>query len=329
MTAIRDRQSDPDTDDATVPWDERPVVGSRRGLPWWGAVLGAFGLALVGAFIDLQTGEGLGILFQACYFLGAAGAVAGVRRRSLFGPMVQPPLILAVTVPTVVLIGSDDLATGSDTLQKALVISEPLINGFPTMAITTGVTLAIGIARYFRERDPDAPPRKGAAAKQEAADRTAAARREAKDAKATSRADAAAARGRRPDGRRPDGAEGDHPRKPAGGKPPERRTRSAGAVPPEERRRRDRDEDPGARGRTAGDPAARKPRQPREPGAPERRRREPPPPERDRNPKAPRRRPPPEDRRPGPEGGRGGPPPDRRRGGPPPGRQPRERPWDN
>ncbi|GHF27665.1 hypothetical protein GCM10017786_72410 [Amycolatopsis deserti] len=160
MTAIPDRRSDSDADDIPVPWDQRPIVGERRGLPWWGAVLLAFGLAVIGAVIDMQTQNTLGWLFKGAYFVGAVGAVAGVQRRSLFGPMVQPPLILGVTVPGVVLLVSG-LPDNSDMLTRALAVGTPLINGFPTMAITTGCTLVLGIVRIYRERNPDAAPKAG------------------------------------------------------------------------------------------------------------------------------------------------------------------------
>jgi hypothetical protein len=160
VTAIRDRRSDPETDDVRVPWDELAIIGERRGLPWWGAVLAAFALAAIGAVVDLQVGEGLSWLFQACYFVGSVGAVCAVRRANLFGPMVQPPLVLAVTVPAVVLLGSG-LPANSDTLSTALAVGTPLINGFPTMAVTTAVTVLLGVARIYRERDPDRPRKPG------------------------------------------------------------------------------------------------------------------------------------------------------------------------
>lgn len=156
MTAIRDRQSDPDADDAPVPWDERLVVGARRGLPWWAAVLVGFGLAVLGAVIDEKTKGSLDLVFKAGYFVGAVIAVGAVQRRALFGPMVQPPLVLAVTVPGVVLLTGGSGSSG-DTLSKLLDIGRPLINGFPTMAVVTGVTLLFGFFRIYRERDPDAP----------------------------------------------------------------------------------------------------------------------------------------------------------------------------
>ncbi|HET6501350.1 MAG TPA: DUF6542 domain-containing protein [Amycolatopsis sp.] len=137
-------------------WDTRPIIGERRGLPWWGAVLVAFGLAVLGAVVDMKTAKSLSWGFNVLYFAGCVGAICAVQRRSLFGPMVQPPLILAVSVPAVVVLVVG-MPTGSDTLSKALAVGTPLINGFPTMAVTTGFTIVIGIYRLYRERNPDAP----------------------------------------------------------------------------------------------------------------------------------------------------------------------------
>jgi hypothetical protein len=106
-------------------------------LPWWAAVLCALGFTATGAFADIERLNRLGIVFQACYFLGCLLAVVVVQRKGLFGPMVQPPLILAVAVPGVV-----------------LAVGTPLIDGFPPMAITTGFTLAIGIFRLIIQRRP-------------------------------------------------------------------------------------------------------------------------------------------------------------------------------
>lgn len=289
MTAIRDRQSAPDADEVAVPWDERPVVGDRRGLPWWGAVLLAFGLAIVGAIVDVQIGGSLGWLFYTCYVIGSLAAICAVQRRSLFGPMVQPPLILAVTVPGVVLLVSG-LPASSDTLAKALAVGTPLINAFPTMAITTGFTLAIGIFRIYRERDPKAPV-KG------------------------SKADAAAAAKKRPPAKGPgrDGASrpGRPARDGAPGREGGRRDREAAAAAREGAPRRDEaaaKREGAARGRR---PAEGRPQPPRKPAA-------------DQHPSLPLtpRRPRPED--PPRRGERGGEPGARERKPPPPGaRRPR------
>ncbi|TVT19119.1 hypothetical protein LWP59_33480 [Amycolatopsis acidiphila] len=346
MTAIRDRPSDPDADEVAVPWDERPVVGERRGLPWWGAVLLAFGLALVGAIADMQLQNTLGWVFRICYFVGAVAAICAVQRRSIFGPMVQPPLVLAVTVPLVVLLVSG-LPANSDTLAKALAVGTPLINGFPMMAITTGFTLAIGIVRLYRERNPIAPAKgsKAAASDQKrtsgprtrdgAAPRTGKPAREGAGREAregTAGREGGATRVRRP-------AEGRSSQRPGGGEQhpslpmtPRRRPEDpprrgeAGARGGEARGdRRERGDEPGARGGKTPPPVARRGR-PR--GAtPDDERRRGSGEGRDVPEDRPRRLPP----RPGsrePRGGSGEPPrraPGRRNGPPPRG----PRPWDN
>jgi hypothetical protein len=283
VTAIRDRQSDPDADDVPVAWDERPLVGARRGLPWWAAVLVGFGLAILGAFVDMMMQKDLGLLFKACYALGAVAAVVAVQRRGLFGPMVQPPLVLAVTVPGVILLTSDG-SKGTDLLSRAVDVGGPLINGFPTMAITTGVTLAIGVFRIYRERDPDAPVKLKSTAKPERRD----------EAKPPVKP-AAAGRGR------PASRTGQTP------PPPSRRGAPRDDAPPRRRpvddeRRPRRDTEPGAR---KPPPPGRQPRRPRPPEDGEPRRRDP---RAEGAPGTPRRRPPRAD--------------DPRRGGQPPRRRP-------
>jgi hypothetical protein len=136
-------------------WDEQALLPGRPGLPWWAAVLCALGLAALGVFVDMQRLNRLGVIFQICYFLGCVLAVVIVQRKGLFGPMVQPPLILAVAVPSVVL-SAGSLPTGGGMIATALAVGTPLINGFPTMAITTGFTLVIGTLRLITQRRPSA-----------------------------------------------------------------------------------------------------------------------------------------------------------------------------
>ncbi|MEU0795162.1 DUF6542 domain-containing protein, partial [Amycolatopsis sp. NPDC005961] len=145
MTAIRDRQSDPDADDVPVPWDERPVVGSRRGLPWWAAVLVGLVLAVVGALIGKPSQSSIPVIFTVCYIAGAVIAVCAVRRRGLFGPMVMPPLVLAVTVPGVILLTSG--SAGDDMLSK--VLSTPLGAVMDVGWVLYGVILITGALLTF------------------------------------------------------------------------------------------------------------------------------------------------------------------------------------
>jgi hypothetical protein len=127
------------------------LLPGRPGIPWWAAVFCTLGLAAAGVFADIERLNRLGIVFQACYFLGCLLAVVVVQRKGLFAPMVQPPLILAVAVPGVVLAAGAP-PKGGGMLATVLAVGTPLINGFPTMAITTGFTLAIGILRMIIQR---------------------------------------------------------------------------------------------------------------------------------------------------------------------------------
>lgn len=135
-------------------WDDASLFPDRVGVPWWGAVIVAVALASTGAFADLQRINRLGLMFQGCYFLGCLLAIVVVQRKSLFGPMVQPPLILAVAVPGVVLLSGGGGPTGGDFAARALSVATPLINGFPTMATTTALTVAVGAFRLLTQRRP-------------------------------------------------------------------------------------------------------------------------------------------------------------------------------
>lgn len=150
-------------DAAEAAWDERPVLGNRRGLPWWGAVLLALLLAIVGAVIDKGrlvddtslTGFGL---YHALFLAGCVLAVLGVRRRNLFGPMVQPPLIFAATFVPVQLMGREPTGAAAETGTKKLVfeVALPLASSFPWMAGATAATIVLGVIRLFLQRNPNA-----------------------------------------------------------------------------------------------------------------------------------------------------------------------------
>lgn len=112
----------------------------------------ALGLSLVGAVVDMQLEKQLSLVFDGAYFIGCVGAVALVRRRNLFGPMVQSPLILAVVVPATVVMTSG-LGSGGKSA-KLLALATPMLNAFPLMAITAGAVVLIGGIRYAVQRRP-------------------------------------------------------------------------------------------------------------------------------------------------------------------------------
>lgn len=142
---------------------ERSVVRSLRGLRWWGTLLLGGLFTAAGVAIDLVVSGELGVVFTACFAGGCILATAWSRRDSLFVPLVQPPLLLAVGVPVVV-VATGSLPRSGGTASTLLAVGGPLVNAFPTLAVTTAVCLALGFIRSRLEPwqkpgddlDPDA-----------------------------------------------------------------------------------------------------------------------------------------------------------------------------
>nr|AGU11664.1 hypothetical protein [uncultured organism] len=152
VTATRDRRSDPETD-AGPAWDERPIIGQFRGLPWWAAVSLAFGTTAIAAVIDMLRQDSLGMIYQGVFALGCVAAVCFVQRRSLFGPMVQAPLVFAITVVGAVAVFGQKIGEGLKSLVVSVAL--PLASNFLPMASTTAVVIGIGLFRLRRESDPN------------------------------------------------------------------------------------------------------------------------------------------------------------------------------
>ena len=138
---------------------------SLVGLRWWGSLALAAALTAAGIAIDMLTSGELGVVFTACFAGGCLLATAWARRDSLFVPLVQPPLLLAVGVPAVVA-ATGGLSRARGAASALLAIGGPLVNAFPTLAVTTAASLALGFIRtrlepYRRpddDLDPDARP---------------------------------------------------------------------------------------------------------------------------------------------------------------------------
>ncbi|WP_219414838.1 DUF6542 domain-containing protein [Pseudonocardia nigra] len=138
------------------PMAERSVLTTVLGVPPLAAIGLAAALTALGVFVDLARVGTLGAVFTICHITGCVLAVAWVRRDGLFGPMVQPPLLVAVAVPVVVLLMGTP-KPGAGVAERLLVIGAPLVNAFPIMAWTTGLALALGVFRLVVQRPVDAP----------------------------------------------------------------------------------------------------------------------------------------------------------------------------
>ncbi|MCP2249779.1 hypothetical protein LX86_008566 [Lentzea aerocolonigenes] len=225
VSELRERSAafDDDVEDYdAVPWNYRAAFGEFKGIPWWAAILSALVPAFIGAFIDINSSKTVGWTFNAVFFVGALAAILLVQRRSLFAPMVQPPLVLAATVPLLVLF-TGGIQKGN-LASMALGLGRPLIDSFPVMALTTAVTVALGILRIFLQKDPNRPSKDEVReAKAELKSRGKPAARKPARERDRDREEPAEERPRRP---RPEGAPARRPR-PEGA--PARRPRPEGA----------------------------------------------------------------------------------------------------
>lgn len=131
-----------------MPADHRSVHPFLPGLPWWGAVVLAFTVTAVGFAFDAGSGSReLGFVFSACYVLGCLLAVLAVRQSGIFTAVIQPPLLLFVTVPGAYFLFHSSEIHGLKDL--AINCGYPLIERFPLMFFTSAATLLVGMGRWY------------------------------------------------------------------------------------------------------------------------------------------------------------------------------------
>ncbi|MBI2701691.1 MAG: hypothetical protein CK429_23315 [Mycobacterium sp.] len=138
MSAQRER--------AAVEPSRRSIVPSIPGVPWWAAVLIAVGATALGYAFDAGHKE-LTHTFAGLYIAGCVAAVLAVRQAAVFTAVIQPPLILFITVP-----GAYWLFHGGkvDKFKDLLInCGYPLIERFPLMLGTAGLILLIGLVRWY------------------------------------------------------------------------------------------------------------------------------------------------------------------------------------
>lgn len=122
-------------------------------MPSWGAVLIALTGTLVGLAIDAASGNGeLGAPFASCFALGCIAAVLAVRQSGIFTAVVQPPLLLFVTVPLAYFLFRGSAFGGLKDI--AINCGYPLIERFPLMLFTSAAVLLLGMTRWFLAMSP-------------------------------------------------------------------------------------------------------------------------------------------------------------------------------
>ena len=136
-----------------VPLDQRSVISTVSGVPWWGALACAVIAITIGYMVDALAGTELTMFFSTMFLIGCLVAALVVQNKSIFTAMVQPPLLMIVSVP----LAYKTFATGPTRGLKSLVLDMalPLIDRFPTMVITTLAVWIIGafrLALYIQEK---------------------------------------------------------------------------------------------------------------------------------------------------------------------------------
>ena len=125
----------------------RSVHPNVAGVPWWGAVMIAVTATGIGFAFDAGGGKELTHVFAALYVLGCLVAILMVRQSGLFTAVVQPPMILFISVPGAYYVFHG--ATFKGLKDVVMNCAYPLIERFPLMLITSGAVLLVGLVRWF------------------------------------------------------------------------------------------------------------------------------------------------------------------------------------
>jgi hypothetical protein len=124
------------------------MIPTIPGVPSWGAVVIAVTFTAIGFAFDAGSGaKELTLAFAVAYAVGCVAAVVAVRQTGIFTAVIQPPLVLFVSVP-----GAYFLFHGGtmDGVKDLLInCGYPLIERFPLMFFTSAMVLLVGLVRWY------------------------------------------------------------------------------------------------------------------------------------------------------------------------------------
>ncbi len=124
------------------------MISTVPGVPSWGAVLIAITFSAIGFAFDAGSGgKELTSVFAGAYVVGCIVAVLAVRQSGVFTAVIQPPLILFLTVPGAYFLFHGGAVDGLKDL--AINCGYPLIERFPLMFFTSAIVLLIGLVRWY------------------------------------------------------------------------------------------------------------------------------------------------------------------------------------
>ena len=105
-------------------------------------------MTLAGLAVEAGSGhQELGSPFAIGYALGCVIAALAVRQSGIFTAVIQPPLLLFVSVPLAYYLFHNSSFSG--VKEVAITCGYPLIERFPLMLFTTSAVLLIGLIRWY------------------------------------------------------------------------------------------------------------------------------------------------------------------------------------
>ncbi len=123
------------------------ALPGRPGVVWWVAVLIAVVPTLLGFVLDLSLNNAIGVFAWVLTLLGVALAAVAVRRHALFTVMVQPPLVVAVSLVLGYVIATLTGGINGGVLNLGL----KLVGTFPLMLTATVVAVVLGVVRLVAQ----------------------------------------------------------------------------------------------------------------------------------------------------------------------------------
>ena len=130
-------------------WSAR--VADRRGLTTAGAAVVMTVAGVIGAALDLATGQGLRLAFAVCFVLGCAVAALAAHREHLRAVVIMPPLVyaaLALAASAAQGLGSG----GSFVRTQVLELANAVVLGAPVLWIACAAVLVLALLRGLGRR---------------------------------------------------------------------------------------------------------------------------------------------------------------------------------
>lgn len=121
----------------------------ERGLPGWAALLLLIGIAGLGGLLDTATNLQMRGFFNIGIVVASGIAILSVRKSDMLPVVLAPPIVYSMAAMFMLYVRSGGLHNRHEVINAAL---NYLVYGFPAIAISTGVVLAVAVVRMIARR---------------------------------------------------------------------------------------------------------------------------------------------------------------------------------